>query len=103
MKKILAEIFLWKEKFLPKKNSIKTIFNKKKFVEKNFRKKNFSNKKIRKKLKNSKIFIFSIFLYLKKKLVEIRLIFEKKIEKNFENLVKNMFFNVNLAKKNNKK
>ena len=39
LKKIFAEIFLWKEK----------IFTKIKFVEKNFRKKNVSKKEIRKK------------------------------------------------------
>ena len=49
-----------KRKIFAKKNSIIKIFTKKKFVEKNVR------KKIRMKCKNSKILIFSIFLYLKK-------------------------------------
>ena len=35
--------------------------------------------------------MLEIFLYLEKKSVEIRLIFEKKIEKNFENIVCSFF------------
>ena len=55
-------------------------FSWKKFFEKQNSKKNL-------KCQNLKILKFwlSIFLYLKKKSVEIRLIFENKIEKNFEN------------------
>ena len=61
-----------KRKIFAKKNSIKKIFNKKKFVEKNFQ--HFGN-----------------FFVLKKKSVEIWLIFEKKIEKMFENKFCNFF------------
>ena len=49
VQKILAEIFLWKEKFSQKK-----IDAKKKFVEKNVRKKHFSKKKLKKNLKIKK-------------------------------------------------
>ena len=51
VKKMFAEIFLWKKKFSPQKNSIKKFVTKKKFVEKNFRKKNFRKKKFKKNFK----------------------------------------------------
>ena len=38
-KEIFPEIFLWKEKFSPKKNTTKKIFTKKKFFKKKIRKK----------------------------------------------------------------
>ena len=69
MKKIFAEIFLWKDKFSPNK-----------FDNKNFHQKKIVRKKNSKK--NLKI-ILAIFLSLKKNTVEIRLIFEKKNREKF--------------------
>ena len=66
MKKILAETFLWKEKFSPKKFDKKNV-HQKKIVEKNFRKKNFSGVEI-------------FFYNLKKSSVNFR---KKTIEKKF--------------------
>ena len=67
-----------KWKIFAKKNTINEIFTKKKFFEKK------NSKKILKR-------ILPIFLYLKKNSVEIRLIIEKKIKKNFENNSCNLF------------
>ena len=69
-----------KKYFCEKKNFCQKKFDKKNFHQKkNCRKKNFIKK------------ISAIFLYLKKKSVEIRLIFEKKMDKNFENNLCNFF------------
>ena len=70
MKKIFVEIFLWKEKFSQKKNSIIKIFTKEKLVEKNFRKKIFRN------------FFFFIF---EKKFGLNSVNFQKKFGNNFCN------------------